>query len=242
PGWARVGAAKMAGAATRSPASLRTPEMKRPGQAGTNFLEVLPPRWAPRGEKSMAYLVVGVALLRIACGLLLGLGLRLCGLGGLDHLRRRSLLRCSFLRRLLGDLLYRDLLHRSFLGGRLLGRRLLGRRLLGGNLLGGRFLGSGLLGSRFLCSGFLGSGHGSSQLLISWQWLPSKSMQERFNQQVAVRRVPKIVHLSVGAQIRKPSQDMQRNRDSDLANCIGFFTVLDIGLDEFRCRHKTHSP
>src|SRR3546814_5363280 len=80
----------------------------------------------------------------------------------------------------------------------------------------------------------------SSDLLIMWQWLPSKSVQERFDQQVAVGSVPKIVHLTAGAQIRKPPQYMQRNRDSDLAYCIGLFTVLDIGLDEFRCSHKTH--
>src|SRR3546814_16620969 len=34
------------------------PETKRPGQAGTNLLEVLSPRWAPRGEKSIACLIV----------------------------------------------------------------------------------------------------------------------------------------------------------------------------------------
>ena len=34
-----------------------TPETKRPGQAGTNSFEVLSPRWAPRGEKSIAFLV-----------------------------------------------------------------------------------------------------------------------------------------------------------------------------------------
>jgi hypothetical protein len=132
----------------------------------------------------------------------------------------------------------------NFLGGRLLGGNLLhgflGCRLLG-NLLYGGFLG-GLLGGRFLCSGFLGSGHSSSQLLISWQWLPSKSVQERFNQQVAVGSVPKIVHLTVRAQIRKPPQNMQRNRDSDLAYRVCLFTVLDIRLDEFCCCHNAHSP
>lgn len=35
---------------------------------------------------------------------------------------------------------------------------------------------------------------------------------------------------------------MQRNRDGDLAYCIGLFTVLDIRLDEFRCRHKNTFP
>jgi hypothetical protein len=61
----------------------------------------------------------------------------------------------------------------------------------------GRFLAAVLRTTRFLGgflsrfpSSFLGSGHSSSQLLISWQWLPSKSVQERLNQQIAVRGVP----------------------------------------------------
>ncbi|MDE3209559.1 MAG: hypothetical protein KGM46_02330, partial [Pseudomonadota bacterium] len=52
------------GVAGRRPltrADFPAPQTKRPGQAGTKLLEVLSPRWAPRGEKSTTCLIGYVA-------------------------------------------------------------------------------------------------------------------------------------------------------------------------------------
>ncbi|WP_343126345.1 hypothetical protein [Dyella monticola] len=67
-------------------------------------------------------------------------------------------------------------------------------------------------------------------------------MEERLNQQVAVRGVPQIVDLSVSAKIRQQSQYVHWNRNSDLSHRAGFFTVLYVWLDEFRCHHCYRSP
>jgi hypothetical protein len=67
-------------------------------------------------------------------------------------------------------------------------------------------------------------------------------VEERLNQQIAVRGVPQIVDLAVRTQIRKQSQHVHWNRNSDLSHCVGFFAVIYVRLDELRCRHWYRSP
>src|SRR6185312_5022423 len=83
---------------------------------------------------------------------------------------------------------------------------------------------------------FLGS-HGSSQLLISWQWLPSERMQKRLAQKIAVRGVPQVGHLTPCTLVGKKPEYMQRDRDGDLPNLLGFGTVLDVWLYVLGSRH-----
>src|SRR6185312_6261957 len=116
----------------------------------------------------------------------------------------------------------------------LAGARGLGHHGLLGGALAGRLLG-GALACRFLRS-FLRS-HGSSQLLISWQWLPSERMQKRLAQKITVRGVPQVGHLTTCTLVGKQPQYMQRNRDGDLPNLLGFGTVLDVWLYVLGSRH-----
>jgi hypothetical protein len=67
-------------------------------------------------------------------------------------------------------------------------------------------------------------------------------VEERLNQQIAVRGVPQIVDLSVSTEIRQQSQYMHGNRNSDLSHRAGFFAVIYVRFDEFRCHHWKRSP
>jgi hypothetical protein len=67
-------------------------------------------------------------------------------------------------------------------------------------------------------------------------------MQERLDQKITVRGVPKILHLSLGTKIGERAQNMDRNRDRNLAYCVGLFTVFDIRLDELCSCHGEPSP
>ena len=87
----------------------------------------------------------------VAGDLLLGLGLRLRGLGGLHHLGRCSLLRCSFLRdSLLGS--------RRFLGGSLLGRRFPAATFFTAAFFAATFLVADFFAADFLAAGFFATG------------------------------------------------------------------------------------
>jgi hypothetical protein len=67
-------------------------------------------------------------------------------------------------------------------------------------------------------------------------------MQERLDQKITVRGVPKILYLSLSTKIGKRAQNVDWNRDRNLAYCIGLFTVLDIWLDELGSCHGERSP
>src|SRR6185312_13436059 len=121
--------------------------------------------------------------------------LRTLGLAGARGLGHHGLLRGALACGLLG----------SALACRLLGRFLRGLPHGLACTLLGRLLGG------FLRS-FLGS-HGSSQLLISWQWLPSERMQKRLAQKIAVRGVPQVGHLTPCTLVGKKPEYMQRDRD-----------------------------
>src|SRR6185312_825052 len=141
-----------------------------------------------------------------------------------------GLLGSALASRLLGGAFACRLL-RSFLGRLADG---LARGLARGGGFGFRRLAGRLLGG-FPCS-FLRS-HGSSQLLISWQWLPSERMQKRLAQKIAVRGVPQVGHLTPCTLVGKKPGYMQRDRDGDLPNLLGFGTVLDVWLYVLGSRH-----
>src|SRR6185437_5252120 len=157
--------------------------------------------------------------------------LRTLGLAGARGLGHHGLLGGALAGRLLGGALACRFL-RYFLG-RLAGGGL-PRRLARGGGFGFRRLACRLLGG-FLRS-FLRS-HGSSQLLISWQWLPSERMQKRLAQKITVRGVPQVGHLTTCTLVGKQPEYMQRNRDGDLPNLLGFGTVLDVRLYVLGSRH-----
>src|SRR5690348_497525 len=167
---------------------------------------------------------------RVVAELLL---LRTLGLAGARGLGHHGLLGSALAGRLLrGALACRFL--RSFLG-RLAGG--LPRRLARGRGFGFRRLAGRLLGGFSLCS-FLRS-HGSSQLLISWQWLPSERMQKRLAQKITVRGVPQVGHLTTCALVGKQPEYVGRNRDGDFPNLLGLVAVLDIRLDVLGSRHAS---
>ena len=62
-------------------------------------------------------------------------------------------------------------------------------------------------------------------------------MQERFAQQIAVRRVPEIVHLTACAFIGEKFEDVKRYGDRHLFHRFGLEAVLDVGFDKLRRRH-----
>lgn len=69
--------------------------------------------------------------------------------------------------------------------------------------------------------------------------LPSKSVQKRLAQQVAVRGVPEIVHLPACAFIGEKAKHVKRNGYRHLLYGLGLLAVLDVGLDESRSSHKS---
>src|SRR6185437_14146645 len=219
------GSTGSAGPTTRRPPGKR----KAPAEPGPTSCGLpASPRWAPRGRQACDYGVEDNVKRLLRC-LLLRL-LRTLGLAGARRLGHHGLLRGALARGLLGSAFACRLL-RCFL--RSLPHRLACR---GGLRLGG--LAHSLLGrllGGFACS-FLGS-HGSSQLLISWQWLPSERMQKRLAQKIAVRGVPQVGHLTTRTLVGKQPEYMQRNRDGDLPNLLGFGTVLDVRLYVLGSRH-----
>lgn len=64
-------------------------------------------------------------------------------------------------------------------------------------------------------------------------------MQERFAQQVAVRRVPEIVHLPACTFIGEKSEHVKRYRYRHFFHGVRFVAVLNVRLYELRSRHKS---
>src|SRR6185437_14583765 len=215
-----------------------TPANGKPRQnRGQRHADCPHPRAGRRGEGRLVVMVSKTTCngckSRLRTFLLLRL-LRALGLAGARGLGHHGLLRGALACGLLGSALACRLLGR-FLRG-LPHRLACGLACRGGFRLGG--LACTLLGrllGGFLRS-FLGS-HGSSQLLISWQWLPSERMQKRLAQKITVRGVPQVGHLTACTLVGKQPEYMQRNRDGDLPNLLGFGTVLDVRLYVLGSRH-----
>jgi len=62
-------------------------------------------------------------------------------------------------------------------------------------------------------------------------------MQERFAQQIAVRRVPKIVHLAACTFIGEKSEYVKRYRDRHFFYGYCLAAVFDVGNYKLRRRH-----
>src|SRR5690348_9265148 len=214
----------------------RCPKTEAPAGPGPTHEPVArgSPRWASRGEQACRYGCCVKPYTGTVGLLLLGAP----GLAGAGRLGHHGLFRGALASRLLGGALacrlLRGLLRRLAAGlarGLARGRGFRLRRFAGGGFAGR------LLGGFLFCS-FLGS-HRSSQLLISWQWLPSKRMQKRLAQKIAVRGVPQAGHLTTCALVGKQPKYMRRNRYGDFPNLLGLVTVLDVRLDVLGSRHAS---